>query len=126
MSKQIDFESRYETLAGLCRGLVWAIRIGGSLAFGKEAMGLGDVHLMAAVGACLGWMDACLAVPVAAVVGLYFYIISILTNRQAGRAMPFGPYLAVATMLVMFGKPLVEMGLTRMIFPGGGGPVRLP
>ena len=32
-------------------GIVWAVRILGSLAFGKEAMGLGDVHLMAAVGA---------------------------------------------------------------------------
>ena len=31
-------------------GVVWATRILGSLAFGKEAMGLGDVHLMAAVG----------------------------------------------------------------------------
>ena len=34
-------------------GAVWLIRIGGSLAFGKEAMGLGDVHLMAARGKAL-------------------------------------------------------------------------
>jgi len=33
--------------------VVWATRILGSLAFGKEAMGLGDVHLMAGVGAML-------------------------------------------------------------------------
>ena len=52
--------------------IVWVIRIGGSLGFGKEAMGLGDVHLMGAVGACLGWTTACLAVfPLAAVIGLY-------------------------------------------------------
>jgi leader peptidase (prepilin peptidase)/N-methyltransferase len=95
--------------------VVWAIRIGGSLAFGKEAMGLGDVHLMAAVGACFGWITACLAVPLAAVVGLYAVVITLLANRPAGRAMPFGPYLAIATLLIVFGRPLVELGLTHLL-----------
>ena len=35
--------------------VVWGVRIFGSLAFGKEAMGLGDVHVLAAIGACMGW-----------------------------------------------------------------------
>ena len=35
-------------------GVVWATRIFGTLAFGKEAMGLGDVHLMGAAGAIIG------------------------------------------------------------------------
>ncbi|HQY88096.1 MAG TPA: prepilin peptidase, partial [Tepidisphaeraceae bacterium] len=33
---------------------VWLTRVFGSLAFGKEAMGMGDVHLMAGIGAILG------------------------------------------------------------------------
>ncbi len=103
-------------------GVVWGIRILGTLAFGKEAMGLGDVHLMAGVGACLGWVDAALAVPLAAVVALYFVIVSGLANRPAGRAMPFGPYLTVATLLVVGGKPLVEWGLSAML----GASVNLP
>ena len=32
-------------------GMIWGIRILGSLAFGKEAMGMGDVHLLGAVAA---------------------------------------------------------------------------
>ena len=35
-------------------GIVWGVRIFGTLAFGKEAMGLGDVHLMGAAGAVIG------------------------------------------------------------------------
>ena len=42
-------------------GVVWGVRIFGSLLFGKEAMGLGDVHLMAGVGAILGWADPTIA-----------------------------------------------------------------
>lgn len=95
-------------------GLIWAIRILGSLAFGKEAMGLGDVHMMAGVGACLGWVDATLTLPLAALVGLWFVIISTLSGRPSGKAMPFGPYLAVGTLVILFAKPLVELGLTTL------------
>lgn len=107
--------------------IVWAVRILGSLGFGKEAMGLGDVHLLAAVGACLGWVDAALAFPLAAVVGLYWVIVSMIRTGGAPRAMPFGPYLAGATLLVILGKPLIEMGLTwLMAIPADMRPINLP
>ncbi len=107
--------------------IVWAVRIFGSLGFGKEAMGLGDVHLLAAVGACIGWVDAALAFPLAAVVGLYWVIVSMVRTGGAPRAMPFGPYLAGATVLVILCKPLIEMGLTwLMAIPHGMRPVNLP
>jgi prepilin signal peptidase PulO-like enzyme (type II secretory pathway) len=96
-------------------GVVWLFRIVGSLGFAKEALGLGDVHLMAAVGACVGWIDAALAFPLAAVVGLYWVVIHAISTRHMPRAMQFGPYLAMATMLVILGKPLIEMGLTHLL-----------
>ena len=98
-------------------GIVWAVRILGSLAFGKEAMGLGDVHLMAAVGACLGWMDAVIGFFGAAFVGLGFAIAGRLVGGRLARAMPYGPYLAASTLIVIYAKPLVEWLLT---LPGGG------
>jgi prepilin signal peptidase PulO-like enzyme (type II secretory pathway) len=103
-------------------GVVWAIRILGSLAAGKEAMGLGDVHMMAAVGACLGWIDATLAFFVAAFVGLYFVLVRLIWVGSTGRAMPYGPYLAAATLLVYLGKPWVDQGLTALL----GRAVNLP
>lgn len=105
-------------------GLVWAVRIFGSLAFGKEAMGLGDVHLMAAVGACLGWIDPTIAFFGAAFVGVAWAILARLVGGKLNRAMPYGPFLAIATLLVVFAKPLIEMGLGRMF--GMSGPLDLP
>jgi prepilin signal peptidase PulO-like enzyme (type II secretory pathway) len=46
---------------------------------------------------------------------MYFFFISIIAGRPGGRTMPFGPYLAVGTLLVLFGKPLVELGLTHLL-----------
>lgn len=115
-------------LSGVCLGylvgggVVWAVRIFGSAAFGKEAMGLGDVHLMAAVGACLGWIDATLAFFGAAFVGLAWAMIGPLLGGAARRAMPYGPFLAVATVLVLVFKPWIE----RLLEVMAGQTVQIP
>jgi len=104
-------------------GVVWLVRILGSLLFRKEAMGLGDVHLMAGVGACLGWIDPVVAFFVAAPVGLYVELVRRIAGvGGARRAMPFGPSLAAATLLVLLAKPWVEEGLTAWL----SRPVDLP
>ena len=85
-------------------GVVWLVRVLGTLGFGKEAMGLGDVHLMAAVGAVLGPVDATVAFFVAPFGGLVHYALttgmqSVLRRRFV--QVPYGPHLAGATVLVM-------------------------
>jgi leader peptidase (prepilin peptidase)/N-methyltransferase len=108
-------------LAGVCLGYligggaVWAVRIFGSLAFNKEAMGMGDVHLMAAVGACCGWIDADLGFFGAAFVGLAYTVAALIVGGRLKRAMPFGPFLAVSTVIVLLGKPWIEDALTAML-----------
>ncbi len=96
-------------------GVVWLVRIAGSAAFGREAMGMGDVHLMAGVGACLGWIDVTLAFFAAAFVGLVWTVLSILRYGSARRAMPYGPFLAVAVVLVVLCKPLIESWLSVLL-----------
>lgn len=87
--------------------LVWAVRILGTLAFGKEAMGLGDVHLLAAIGAVLGWRDAAVIFFIAPFIGLAgTALVAGLGRRASGqvRVVPYGPYLAagaVAWMLLV-------------------------
>jgi len=80
-------------------GVVWATRILGSVAFGKEAMGLGDVHLMAAVGAVLGWVSPTVAFFVAPFFGLGWALLSLAIHRR--REIPYGPWLSLATVVVM-------------------------
>ncbi len=88
-------------------GVVWGIRIFGTLLFGKEAMGLGDVHLMAAVGAVIGWRDATLAFFIAPFIGIAVVVCMTLAGTLLkgkgfrGRVIPYGPSLCVATGVVM-------------------------
>jgi leader peptidase (prepilin peptidase)/N-methyltransferase len=78
---------------------VWGMRIFGTLAFGKEAMGLGDVHLMAMVGAVTGWIVPSMAFFVAPIFGLLWALY--LAVRKGQRELPYGPWLALATLVVM-------------------------
>jgi len=101
-------------------GTVWAIRILGTLGFGREAMGMGDVHLMAAVGACAGWVVAVVAFIPAIFLALVGTMalrgISVLRGHS-GRELPLGPYLAMGVLLVILCRPIfVEAG--RVIVPG--------
>ncbi|MEO0716960.1 MAG: hypothetical protein AAFY58_08220, partial [Planctomycetota bacterium] len=107
-------------LAGIALGFlaggaaVWAMRILGTLAFGKEALGLGDAHLMAGVGAVLGWIDPVLAFFLAAFVGVASEAVRGIFAGGVKRMMPYGPYLAAATLIVMLAKPLVEIVLSKL------------
>ena len=79
--------------------VVWFTRIAGSLGFGREAMGMGDVHLMAAVGAVLGAGPATVAFFLAPFFGMLL-VVYMLAMRK-GRELPYGPYLSLATAFVM-------------------------
>jgi len=84
--------------------LAWAMRILGTLAFGKEAMGLGDVHLLAAIGAVLGWNDSVVVFFIAPFICLAGTAVAAGLLRLAKgevRVVPYGPYLAAAAVVWM-------------------------
>jgi leader peptidase (prepilin peptidase)/N-methyltransferase len=89
------------SILGLLVGgfVVWLTRILGSIGFGREAMGMGDVDLMAAVGAVLGPGSATVAFFLAPFFGILLVIYMLLTGKK--RELPFGPYLSLATAFVM-------------------------
>ena len=91
------------SLAGLAvaAGIVWLTRAGASQALGREAMGLGDVTLMAMIGAWLGWQACVLACFLAVFIGLAHGVVQLVLHRDA--ELPFGPSLCLGAVLVVVG-----------------------
>ena len=75
----------------------------------REAMGLGDVKLMAAIGAFLGWRAALFTVFASSLIGGVVGLILILSRRTDWQSrIPYGPYIVVgALMWIFFGQQLV-------------------
>jgi leader peptidase (prepilin peptidase)/N-methyltransferase len=89
-------------------GLTWGIRALGSVVFRREAMGFGDVKLMAMIGAFLGWQAAMLTMLLGCVVGAVFGGVGLLFGGAA--RIPFGPYLAIGAVAALFlGDGIVEL-----------------
>ena len=79
--------------------VVWATRILGTLGFGKEAMGLGDVHLMGAAGAVIGPVFVVIAFFVAPFFGLAWAAYQTFFKKT--KQIPYGPFLSLGVFAVM-------------------------
>ncbi len=95
-------------LGAMVGGLVvWVARIVGTLAFGRVAMGLGDVHLMFGVGAIIGGGAATIAFFLAPFMGLLVGLYMLITHKR--HELPYGPYLSLATgVVILFYCPIAE------------------
>jgi leader peptidase (prepilin peptidase)/N-methyltransferase len=89
--------------------LLWLIAFFGKIILKKETMGMGDIKLMAMIGAFLGIEKACLALFFGSVVGSLIGVLLILKgNAQWKSKIPFGPYLAIGALLALFfGDPFL-------------------
>lgn len=80
-------------------GVVWAIRIVATWALNMEAMGFGDVTLMAMIGAFIGWQGAIIAFFMSPFAAIVIVLVRYIITRDA--YTPFGPYLCAGTMLTI-------------------------
>jgi len=100
------WESLFSALVGVAAGggLIWAVRIVGSHALGQEAMGFGDVTLMAMIGAFTGWQATLIIFFLAPFAALIIAVSQWLITRR--RDIAFGPYLCLATcyLVVNWGR----------------------
>jgi leader peptidase (prepilin peptidase)/N-methyltransferase len=86
-------------------GIVWAIRIFGTFAFGKEAMGLGDMHLMGAAGAVIGAFPVVIAFFIAPFFGLAWAGVQMFFKKI--RQIPYGPFLSLGVFVVIILHDLI-------------------
>jgi leader peptidase (prepilin peptidase)/N-methyltransferase len=77
---------------------------------GVEAMGLGDVKMLAMIGAFLGWRQVWVVLFGASLAGAIIGIIILRTRgRSLASRLPFGTFLAVAAFAAsLFGEQLVD------------------
>ena len=83
-------------------GIFLIITLIGGLIAGKEAMGFGDVKLMGALGLFFGWkkiiMISLIAFLLAAIVSIFLLVSK---KRKTDEYIPFGPFIVIASFIVM-------------------------
>jgi prepilin signal peptidase PulO-like enzyme (type II secretory pathway) len=97
-------------------GLVWAVRLIGTAALRREAMGFGDVTLMMMVGTFLGWQACLIAFFLAPFAALLIGLAQFILRRDD--VIPYGPFLCLASAAVvvawapiwMWAQPLFAQG----------------
>jgi prepilin signal peptidase PulO-like enzyme (type II secretory pathway) len=96
--------------------LVWAVRLIGTAALRREAMGFGDVTLMMMIGTFLGWQACIILFFLAPFAGLAIGLLQFVLRRDD--VIPYGPFLCLAAAAVIvcwapiwnWAQPLFALG----------------
>jgi len=111
-----NWTSLFGAMVGLAvsGGLIWAIRIVGGLMMGQQAMGFGDVTLMAMVGTFIGWQASLAAFVYGIMIAMLAVIVMMVIIRNSHIA--FGPYLSMGTVVAIYNWPDVWAGARLPVF----------
>jgi leader peptidase (prepilin peptidase)/N-methyltransferase len=107
MSSGSAWHGLFSALVGLAvgGGMIWAIRIVGGAVMQREAMGFGDVTLIAMIGAFIGWQPAVIVFFLAPFAGALFGLWQVMMHRE--NVIPYGPYLCMAAFaVIVFWAPI--------------------
>ncbi len=98
-------------------GLLYSVGVIGKLIFRKDAMGFGDVKLLGAIGAFLGWEAVLFTVIISSFLGSIVGIsLVVMRKSEMQGKIPFGPYLSLAAMLWIFwGEQWWQLYLNYML-----------
>ena len=115
-----NWHSLYGSFQGLAFGgaMIWSIRIVGTYALQKEAMGFGDVTLMAMIGATLGWQATLISFCCAMFVVILGLVVQLIFTRD--QELPFGPYLCAGAAIAIFWWHSLWPSAAEGVFQLGG------
>ena len=84
-------------------GIFLLITLVGGMFYGKEAMGFGDVKLMAALGLYFGFSNIIAITLVSFLVGAILSIILLISRKKkSNEYIPFGPFIVIGTFISMY------------------------
>ena len=81
--------------------IMYLIRLFGNIIFKKDSMGGGDIKMMIYVAFILGWKLSIIVIFIASFLALPISIINMYKKNE--HMLPFGPYLAVAALILLLG-----------------------
>lgn len=84
-------------------GIFLLITLVGGAIYGKEAMGFGDVKLMAALGLYFGLSNIVIITLVSFLIGAVLSIILLISKiKKTNEYIPFGPFIVIATFISIY------------------------
>ena len=87
---------------------------------GQQGMGMGDVKMIAMIGAFVGWQGALLTIFLGSMFGSVVGVALMkIKGRQWDYALPFGTFLALAAVIVDWGGPELMTWYWSLLGPGG-------
>ena len=98
-----------EALLGAAVGfvLLYAVAVGGKALFKEEAMGGGDIKMMAMVGAFTGWTGVLLTIFLGSLLGTLIFVPLAVIGKK--KLVPFGVFLALgAAVSYLWGPAIVS------------------
>lgn len=117
----VHWQALASAVVGMVVGgaIVWAVRIVGSHALKQEAMGFGDVTLVAMIGAFLGWQPCLMLFFIAPFIGVFIALANLIIRREL--EIWFGPFLCAAAVVVIVCWATIWEFYGRTLFVVGGG-----
>ncbi|MBN2032750.1 MAG: prepilin peptidase [Deltaproteobacteria bacterium] len=102
-------------------GFLLLVGIGFEKITGREGMGMGDVKMLAMIGAWMGWKPLLFIILLSSLAGSLIGGTMLVLSRQGGRTrIPFGPFLTLGTLLYLFFGSELTQWYFRLGAPGGG------
>lgn len=95
-------------------GVLWLVGVAGTKMFKEEAMGGGDIKMMAMVGAFVGWQGVLLTIFLGALLGtLVFVPLSVVGKKKL---VPFGVFLSLGAAATWLAGPALIAWYKAFVF----------